>query len=543
MLSNLATRTKLFILSGILLLLMALQIGFALLELNQTGQNIDTLIGDRQPKIEQQNGIIQNTLLIGMLLREAVMDQNSGEIEENIRQIGELRADSTKRIAYLQENSSSAESKALLTEIETARAPLAPLYDKLFAMVRANQDAEATELMRAEYDPAYKNFQLKVQAMMDSQKNKMRQTSVETQQSFTFTRTLMLTSGVLATVLGLIAATWIARSISHPLSNALREAERIAQGDLRTNPELQQIRGSDEPSRLLQALQQMRASLHEMTTLIQQNAQEVNRAARGLADSAQEVASSAQSQSAATSGAAATLEQLTVSIHHVADSAENAAEQARTAGETALLGGKFVVKSSGQMNTVGEHISQSATQMAGLENEMGEIGKMATIIREVADQTNLLALNAAIEAARAGETGRGFAVVADEVRKLAERTTKSAHEISAMIGRIQQGSATVNEFMHQSVQSVQQATVSSDSAAMAMQEIEGNADAVVTAVSQISNSLNEQKLAGQDLAARMEQVSQMAEENGGTVQHLAHTATQLSELATQLQTAVGRFRV
>ncbi|QLG89015.1 methyl-accepting chemotaxis protein [Chitinibacter bivalviorum] len=542
MLSNIATRTKLFILSGTLLLLMALQIGFALFELNQTGSNIDSLITDRQPKIEQQNGIIQNTLLIGMLLREGVMDQNGPEIEESIRKIGELRADSTKRLTYLQENTTSAESKALLSEMEIARAPLAPMYEKLFAMVRANQDVEATALMRNEYDPAYKNFLSKVDAMMASQKNKMRKTSSETQESFVYTRSLMIASGILATVLGLIAATWIARSISHPLSNALREAERIAQGDLRANNDIK-VTGTDEPSRLLLALQQMRASLHDMTKLIQQNAVEVSRAAQGLADAAKEVANSAQSQSAATSGAAATLEQLTVSIHHVADNAEDAAQQARTAGNTAKMGGSFVQTSSDQMSAVGEHVSQSATKMSDLEQDVGEIGKMATMIREVADQTNLLALNAAIEAARAGETGRGFAVVADEVRKLAERTTKSAHEISTMISRIQNGSSSVNQFMADSVASVQDATLSSESAALAMDEIEENANAVVNAISQISDSLKEQKLAGQDLAARMEQVSQMAEENGDTVMNLASTANQLSSLAGQLQTAVSRFKI
>ncbi|MFP5223854.1 MAG: methyl-accepting chemotaxis protein [Acidobacteriota bacterium] len=96
------------------------------------------------------------------------------------------------------------------------------------------------------------------------------------------------------------------------------------------------------------------------------------------------------------------MSQMTSAAHDVARSAQAAATQAQEARDTAREGEAMVRKATEVIHNVRSQTEQLRTNMAGLGQRAQDIGRILTVISDIADQTNLLALNAAIEAARVG---------------------------------------------------------------------------------------------------------------------------------------------
>lgn len=137
--------------------------------------------------------------------------------------------------------------------------------------------------------------------------------------------------------------------------------------------------------------------------------------------------------------------------------------------------------------------------MSKLSDDSKQIGKIISIIENIADQTNLLALNATIEAASAGEAGRGFSVVATEIKSLANQTIHSTETITSQIEKIKN---TIND---------------------AFKEIE-RINQIVTSVTEYTNSIatsiEEQSFAIKDVAKSMNSASgstKLIAENSNTL--------------------------
>jgi methyl-accepting chemotaxis protein len=348
----------------------------------------------------------------------------------------------------------------------------------------------------------------------------------------------IVTVAVMASLLTVLLAWLLTRSILTPLNRAVLAAETIAGGNLSKAIE---VDGKDEPARLLGALSAMQINLRKTIEQIAGSATQLGAAAEELSTVTQEASRGLQQQNNEIEQTATAVNEMTAAVEEVARNAVSTSEASNQSTQAAREGRDRVVETVDAIQTMTHDVQNTSLMIEGLATQGRDIGKVLDVIRAIAEQTNLLALNAAIEAARAGEAGRGFAVVADEVRALAHRTAQSTQEIEKMVAGIQNGTGEAVSSMQQSNQRTQSTLEMARAAGIALEQITQSIHLINERNLVIASASEEQAQVSREVDRNLVNIRDLATQSAAGANQTSAATHELSRLAVDLNAMVARF--
>jgi methyl-accepting chemotaxis protein len=313
--------------------------------------------------------------------------------------------------------------------------------------------------------------------------------------------------------------------LRNKVDSILSVVNDAAKGDLTRNIT---VTGSDAIGQMGEGLQRFFGDLRTSVGSIAHNAQALASSSEEMTAVSKQMLGNAEETSAQANVVSAAAEQVSKNVQTVATGTEEMSasikEIAKNANEAAKVATSAVKVAEATNQTV-----------AKLGESSAEIGKVIKVITSIAQQTNLLALNATIEAARAGEAGKGFAVVANEVKELAKETAKATEDISQKIEAIQTDTKGAVEAIGQISVIIDKINDISNTIASAVEE-------QTATTNEIGRNVSEAAKGSTEIAQNITGVASAAQNTRSGAIDSQTASGQLSKMAADLQSLVGRFK-
>ena len=535
---NIAPRAFLgFSLIGALMLILGL---FALSQMSKIRAAGDDIAINGVPSFQTLNALTVTGVRMRVLSHRLLTDREPNIqnrtielLEEQNQQLNKLQAAYAKLISSPVEQSDYNDYMRLMDEYRK-------IETRLVTLSRAGDLQELTRVLNAESAANAEQINVALNKLTDFNNAQLAiiNQSAADQYSSAFNWVVGLL--IIASLLTMLFAWLLTKSITQPIALALEAAETIAEGNL-TRPI--KVDGTDEAGRLLLAMQKMQEKLRDTLMRISGSATQLASAAEELNAVTDESARGLAQQDNEIEQAATAVNEMTSAVEEVARNAVSTSEASKNATASAGDGRDLVHETVNAIERMSGDVQSTADLIGNLAEESRDIGKVLDVIRGLADQTNLLALNAAIEAARAGEAGRGFAVVADEVRALAHRTQQSTSEIERMVGSIQGGTQKAVSSMRNSTDRAESTLNIAKGAGLALETINTAVIEINERNLVIAAAAEEQAAVAREVDRNLVNIRDLSTQSSNGAAQTSAASGELTRLAVDLNSMVSRFRL
>jgi methyl-accepting chemotaxis protein len=350
----------------------------------------------------------------------------------------------------------------------------------------------------------------------------------------------MIAIAVIITILSLIFAQLLSKSLGSRTDRLVVAAEKVSDGDLTVEVS---SKSRDEVGRLTTSINSMINSLRDIikamtghSATISNSVSDLEKTSRQISESTAQILNQTIAVSAASEEMAATSKEIATNCN----AAAVASEETKTTTQNSIDSVRATVA---KIRDHSKKTEEDAGIIAKLGEETKQIDTIIATIQDIANQTNLLALNAAIEAARAGEHGRGFAVVSDEVRALANRTAQSTQEINKMIKAVQDEVDVASVSFRDTVQQMEEIAAETEN-------IENTLDLIVNKVNDVNNQINqiavateEQTSTSMDMSSNLQKIALLTKDVSSNADSTLHATEAMAQLSEEMTADSMKFKL
>lgn len=533
---NIAPRAFLgFAMIGTLMLILGV---FALSQMSKIRSATEVLADSNVPSIKSLDRFAEVSIRLRVLSYRLLVNRDPETQQKTIELMAMRNKQITDAQAVYEKLISTPDERNFYAQYVQLLGQYRQLEDRLKTLTRANNIDELQGLLNNEMVSNSDQMNVVLRKLVDINTAQLNEVKEQASREYDSAFNMVIGLLIAATLLTLVFAWMLIKSITTPIATALLAAETIAQGNL-TKPI--SIDGTDEAGRLLLAMKTMQDKLRDTLQGISGSATQLASAAEELNAVTDESARGLVQQNDEIEQAATAVNQMTSAVEEVARNATSTSQASRSAATSAGDGRDLVQETVSAIERMSGDVQGTAELIISLANESRDIGKVLDVIRGLADQTNLLALNAAIEAARAGEAGRGFAVVADEVRALAHRTQQSTSEIERMISSIQTGTEQAVSSMRNSTERAESTLNIAKGAGQALNTINSAVEEINERNMVIASAAEEQAQVAREVDRNLVNIRDLSAQSTNGANQTSAASTELSRLAIDLNGMVARF--
>ncbi|MDD3050230.1 MAG: methyl-accepting chemotaxis protein [Candidatus Cloacimonetes bacterium] len=262
---NLSIRLRLGIAFGILLVILVTVSVVSVVSLTDLEKSVEVVVNDRMIKVEQANQIINDVNLAARVIRNALLQDDLKEIENELARRKEASANVAEFMSKLKSTITSETGKELIRGIETVRTPYIRSLEKIeklaFDFQNVEAKNEAKKLLFGEFRQHQSDYFNAVNALAEFQSDLAAEDGNKSIHEGLAAIKWIYFLSIISVILAIIVAILIANSITKPVGILVEVAENFAKGDLDKEIDWS---SSDETGTLALAFKRMQTVIRDL---------------------------------------------------------------------------------------------------------------------------------------------------------------------------------------------------------------------------------------------------------------------------------------